>query len=314
MITVNNLTKRFGSTVAVDGVSFEISRGQVVGFLGPNGAGKTTTMRLLTGYLSPDDGHANLLGHDLADHSLEIRRKLGYLPENNPLPDDIEVTEYLHYIGTLRGLDHEADRMKRVKNVLKTCSLGAAIGKKLGELSKGYRQRVGLAQAIIHDPDILILDEPTSGLDPNQVRELRELIQELKSQKTVILSTHILSEVQNTCDRIIIINKGKIVADGTADLIGGSLQNVTRLIVSIKGPREDIAKELESLNGVVSVSPQSNGETGGECFLVESGSDQDVRETIFHLASKKTWPIMEMRQEKLGLEEIFRTLTKEEPI
>ena len=148
MITVNNLTKKIGSTVAVDGVSFEIPQGQVVGFLGPNGAGKTTTMRLLTGYLPPDDGQAKLLGLDLADHSLEIRRKLGYLPENNPLPDDFEVTEYLHYIGSLRGLDHEADRLNRVKHVLKTCSLGAAIGKKLGELSKGYRQRAGLAQAI----------------------------------------------------------------------------------------------------------------------------------------------------------------------
>src|SRR5690349_5895066 len=192
MIQVKNITRRFGTTLAVDGVSFEVPQGQVVGFLGPNGAGKSTTMRILTGYLQPDDGEAQILGIDLAQ-SLEIRRRLGYIPENNPLPEDIEVTDYLHFVGQLRGLHNPTERMERVKRVLKLCSLADGIGKKIGELSKGFRQRVGIAQAIIHDPDILIMDEPTSGLDPNQVQEVRDLIHDLKKQKTLLISTHILT-------------------------------------------------------------------------------------------------------------------------
>src|SRR5258706_4684838 len=264
MIQVKNLSKRFGSSVAVDHISFEISQGQVVGFLGPNGAGKSTTMRLLTGYLPPDDGEAKFVGYNLLDHSLDIRRRLGYIPENNPLPDDIETSDYLHFIGRLRGLHNDNDRMTRVKRVIKLCSLGAAIGKKLGELSKGYRQRVGLAQAIIHDPDILILDEPTSGLDPNQVQEVRSLIQDLRKQKTLLISTHILTEVQQTCDRILIINKGKIVADGTPENLTGASQNVNRLYVSLRGPLEQIEGRLQSLSGVQKIFSQKDSVEAGE--------------------------------------------------
>ncbi|OVE78167.1 hypothetical protein BVX98_01130 [bacterium F11] len=311
MIRVENLTKRFETTLAVDGISFDVPKGQLVGFLGPNAAGKTTTMRLLTGYLTPDDGTASLLDQDLSTHSLEIRRRLGYLPENNPLPDDIEVTDYLHFIGKLRGLDDLARRMDRVKYVLKLCSLGSVVGKKLGELSKGFRQRVGLAQAILHDPDILILDEPTSGLDPNQVKEVRGLIQNLKSEKTLLLSTHILSEVQSTCDRIIIINKGKIVADGSPSQIGGSLQNVTRLLVSLKGPIADVESSLKDLKGVHQVQVQPATEEAEDLFVVESDSKVDLREEVFRIAVKKKWPILALKQEKLNLEEIFSALTKE---
>jgi ABC-2 type transport system ATP-binding protein len=308
MISVTGLTKRFGATLAVDNVSFEIPKGQVVGFLGPNGAGKTTTMRLLTGYLPPDDGSAKLMGINLLSQSLEIRRRLGYLPENNPLPDDIEVTEYLHFVGRLRGLHDAADRAARVKKVVKSCSLGVVAGKKLGELSKGFRQRVGLAQAIIHDPDILILDEPTSGLDPNQVRDVRDLIQNLKSEKTVILSTHILSEVQHTCDRVLIISKGGIVADGDPTTLAGSLQDVAKLYVAFRGPAEQIRGELAGLTGVRSVAPDASLEADG--FTIECEAGRDIREDVFRLAASRNWPLIAMQQKRLSLEDVFRALTR----
>ncbi len=309
MISVNNLTKRFGSTLAVDNIQFEIPQGQVVGFLGPNGAGKTTTMRVLTGYLPPDDGEAKLLGLDLTTDSLQIRKRLGYLPENNPLPDDIEVSEYLHYVGRLRGLHDPDDRMRRVKNVVKSCSLGSVIGKKIAELSKGYRQRVGLAQAIVHDPDILILDEPTSGLDPNQVQDVRGLIHDLKAQKTLILSTHILSEVQHTCDRVLIINKGKIVADGKPGEIAPDIQNSNRLVVALKGPSDLVEQELKALNGVKKISKQESAERGEAGFVLETDASVDLREDIFRLASKNNWVILNLQQKRMSLEEVFRALT-----
>jgi ABC-2 type transport system ATP-binding protein len=305
VISVHNLVKRFGSTVAVDGVSFSIPQGQLVGVLGPNGAGKTTTMRVLTGYLPPDDGEAELLGQNLKTHSLEIRRRLGYLPENNPLPDDIEVTDYLHLVGKLRGLNESGHRQQRVKHVLKLCSLKEVVGKKLGELSKGYRQRVGLAQAIVHDPDILILDEPTSGLDPNQVQEVRALIQDLKKEKTLLLSTHILSEVQAACDRVLIIHRGKIVGDGTPQALGGDMQNKTRLKVALKGPHDQVRSALAELPGAENVSGPEQ-----DSFIVESASDRDLREDVFHLATRRNWPILALSQEKLSLEEVFKVLTQ----
>jgi ABC-2 type transport system ATP-binding protein len=308
MISVTGLTKRFGSTLAVDNVSFEIPKGQVVGFLGPNGAGKTTTMRLLTGYLPPDDGSARLMGINLLSQSIEVRRRLGYLPENNPLPDDIEVTEYLHYIGRLRGLHNAKDRAERVARVVKSCSLAAVAGKHLGELSKGYRQRVGLAQAIIHDPDILILDEPTSGLDPNQVRDVRELIQHLKAEKTVILSTHILSEVQHSCDRVLIISHGRIVADGDPKALAGSMEEVARLYIALKGPQAAIREEISRMDGVRRLWDDASIEPDG--FIIESDAGRDLRYDIFCLAAARNWPMLAMQQKRLSLEEIFRTLTK----
>lgn len=310
MIDVRHLSKRFGATLAVNDISFEIPQGQVVGFLGPNGAGKTTTMRVLTGYLPPDDGEARLLGMDLIADGLAIRRRIGYLPENNPLPDDIEVTEYLHYIGRLRGLAGMAERNDRVRRVLKLCSLGNVVGKKLGELSKGYRQRVGIAQSIIHDPDVLILDEPTSGLDPNQVQDVRALIGDLRKQKTLILSTHILSEVRHTCDRVLIINKGKLVADGTPSDVADSLQNVNRVYVALRGPQSEIRDALTGLPGVKRVmDAPSEGEEG---FVLESDSTTDVRDAIFSLATQRHWTILGLQQKKLSLEDVFHALTKAE--
>jgi ABC-2 type transport system ATP-binding protein len=311
MIQVKNLVKKFGDTVAVGGIDFDIPRGQVVGFLGPNGAGKTTTMRILTGYLPADDGEARVNDLDLFSNSIEVRRKLGYLPENNPLPDDLEVTDYLHFIGQLRGLHDESDRINRVKKVLKSCSLIGVVGKRLGELSKGYKQRVGLAQAILHDPDVLILDEPTSGLDPNQVQDVRDLILELKKEKTLILSTHILTEVRHTCDRVLIINRGTIVADGAPSEIGGTLQNLNKLFVSLKGPQEEVHRELSSLPGLTRIAAQPmEGGDQDPGYLLESDAATDLREDVFKLATQKRWTILGLQQKKLSLEEVFRALTK----
>jgi len=310
MISVDGLTKKFGSTVAVDGICFEIPQGQLVGFLGPNGAGKTTTLRLLTGYLPLDGGQAKLMGLDLENHSLEIRRRLGFLPENNPLPDDIEVTEYLHFVGRLRGIKNNNDRFNAVKKVLRQCSIQSEIGKKLGELSKGYRQRVGLAQAIIHDPDVLILDEPTSGLDPNQVREVWHLIQSLKQSKTILLSTHILPEVEKVCDRILIINNGRIVADDSPALLSQKMQLHKRYIVSLEGKNDDVEKVLSGLQGVKKIKRNHSASGTEEDYLLETEPSADLRKELFTLANKNQWPILGIRQEHLPLEEIFQLLTE----
>lgn len=304
MIRAENLTKRFGSQTAVDHLNFEIPKGQAVGFLGPNGAGKTTTMRLLTAFLPADEGRAQLMGEDVAENSMAVRRRLGYLPENNPLYDDLELTDHLHFTGKLRGLTEPGHRMARVKFAISACGLKDEIGKKVGELSKGYRQRLGLAQAILHDPDVLILDEPTSGLDPNQVQEVRSLILELKREKTVLLSTHILSEVTATCDRVLIINAGKIVADGPPEELAGNLQNKTRLYVEFKAPRDSVKEALQSLPGLSSIEAHEEG------YVLESAASVDLREMVSEAAAKNHWPILSLRQEKLSLEEVFRALTK----
>ncbi|MCX5794251.1 MAG: ATP-binding cassette domain-containing protein [Elusimicrobia bacterium] len=304
MILAKNLTKRFGDRTAVDHVSFDIPQGPVVGFLGPNGAGKTTTMRLLTAYLPADEGHAELAGLSVCDQPLAVRRRLGYLPEDNPLWEDLELTEALHFAGRLRGLSDDASRAARVKAVVKSCGLRREVGTKVGELSKGFRQRLGLAAAIIHDPEILILDEPTTGLDPNQVLEVRGLISELRARKTVLISTHILPEVTATCDRVIIINAGKIVADGTPAELAGDMADKNRLHVELKGPQDDILQALTQVAGASHVA----GEPGGS-FIVESAAGADLREQVFRLAVSHDWPILSLRQERLSLEEIFRALT-----
>lgn len=311
MIKAENLTKRFGSFTAVDHLSFEIESSQVVGFLGPNGAGKTTTMRLLTAYLPADEGRAELLGTDVSENALKVRRRLGYLPENNPLYEDLEVTDALDFVGRLRGLSGASHRKERIKAVLKTCGLRSVIGKKTWELSKGFRQRLGLAQTIIHDPDVLILDEPTSGLDPNQVQEVRDLIRELRQDKTLLLSTHILSEVTATCDRVIIINNGRIVADGSPEELSGRLQNKNRLYVELKGASDEVESALGGLTGLSALTRENKNGSADKGFVLESESSVDLREEVFKIATKKNWPILSLRMEKLSLEEVFRALTKE---
>jgi len=306
MILADNLTKRFGDRVAVDHVSFSISKGQVVGFLGPNGAGKTTTMRLLTAYLPADEGRAELAGLSVEREPLAVRRRLGYLCEDNPLWEDLEVTDALHFAGRLRGLSDDARRAARVKAVVRSCGLRREVGSRVGELSKGFRQRLGLAAAIIHDPEILLLDEPTSGLDPNQVLEVRNLIRELRAEKTMLISTHILPEATATCDRVIIINAGRIVADGTPADLAGSLSDKNRLHVELNAPAEAAAQALGSLPGASRVvRPQA-----GESFVVESPAGTDLREEVFRLAVRNDWPILSLRQERLSLEEVFRALTQ----
>ena len=305
MILAQNLTKRFGERVAVDHVSFDIPPGQVVGFLGPNGAGKTTTMRLLTAYLPADEGRAELAGLRVEEDPLAARRRLGYLAEDNPLIENLEVTDYLHFIGRLRGLTDPRRRSERVKAVVKSCGLRSEVGSLAGELSKGFRQRLGLAAAILHDPEILILDEPTSGLDPNQVQEVRDLIRELRAEKTVLLSTHILSEVTATCDRVIIIHAGKIVADGTPSQLAGNLSDKNRLHVELKGPLEEVEKALSTLGGALILRREDAG-----IFVLESPVEIDLREQVFRLAVDRRWPILGLRQERLSLEEIFRALTQ----
>jgi ABC-2 type transport system ATP-binding protein len=253
MISVSNLTKSYGETVAVDGVSFSVQRGEVLGFLGPNGAGKTTTMRVLTTFIPPDAGTATLAGFDVQRSPREVCRRVGYLPENAPLYEDMGAVDYLFYVAGMRGIP-SSQAWNRVKRVVDVCGLGPALTKKIGQLSKGFRQRVGLAQAMIHEPDILILDEPTSGLDPNQIIEIRQLIKEIGKEKTVILSTHILPEVSATCGRVIIIANGRLVGSGTPEELVFQAAGKAGVTVVLRGDGSDIAGGLEKLDAVLSVA------------------------------------------------------------
>ncbi|MFN3966550.1 MAG: ABC transporter ATP-binding protein, partial [Endomicrobiia bacterium] len=248
MIKVESLTKYYGDIVAVDNISFEIPQGQIVGFLGPNGAGKTTTMRILTGYLSATSGNATICGYSVSENPQEVQKRVGYLPEMNPLYEDITPTEYLEFVGSVRNFSYR-EIQNRIKEIVALCGLKDVLNQNIGELSRGYRQRVGFASAIFHNPDVLILDEPTSGLDPNQAREVRELIKELKKDKTVILSTHILSEVQAICDRVIIINRGKIVVDGTTSELQDMAKGKEKIYLEVKSKDEPLAIE-EKLKGL----------------------------------------------------------------
>jgi ABC-2 type transport system ATP-binding protein len=300
VIKATQLTKFFGGRAAVDGITFEIPRGQVVGFLGPNGAGKTTTMRLLTGFLPADEGAAEIAGLDVGREPLAARRRLGYLPEDNPLREEFEVTDTLEFAARLRGLRDDGARRGSIRAALKSCGLRPAIGKKVGELSKGFRQRLGLAQAILHDPEVLILDEPTSGLDPNQVVEVRELIARLGERKTVLISTHLLAEVQAACARAIIICDGKIAADGApAELSSGGKE---RLFVELKAPRAQAREALGAL-------PAAKVSDAGAGFHLESAGGEDLREALFALAVERRWPILELKRDKPDLEAVFRRLT-----
>lgn len=310
MISVQDFTKRYDTTLAVDQISFEIQAGEVVGLLGPNGAGKTTVLRMLTGYLPPTSGTACLAGYDILDHSLEVRRRVGYLPETNPLYEEFAVLECLEMIARLRGFAPAQSR-QRIEEVIRLCSLQAVVGKDVMHLSKGYRQRLGLALAILHDPEILILDEPTSGLDPNQQREVRELIQALKTRKTVLLSTHILSEAQASCDRILIIHEGKIAASGSPQELQRLSAGPPQLSVQIRGPEQAILAGLHGVPGVTRVTPR--GEDGGAPrFLLEAAPGADPREAVFNLAVQFRWTLLELKMETASLEEIFRQLTVEE--
>lgn len=312
-ISVTNLTKTFGDVKAVDGISFTIPSGQVLGFLGPNGAGKTTTMRMITSYLPPSDGTVEIEGLNVSDNEIEVRKLIGYLPELNPLYADMNVIDYLAYAGSLQGIPKKKIS-SRIREMVGVCGLSEVKHMDIGQLSKGFRQRVGLAQAMIHDPRILILDEPTSGLDPNQIVEIRTLIKALGKEKTLILSTHILTEVQATCDRVLIINRGKLVADGSPAELQGSFQGKERLVVEVKSTDEislsDLQAVLGALPSVHGVSPAPNRESKLS-VIVETEKGHDVREQVYQTCVQKGWVLMELHREQTSLEDVFRQLTTE---
>ncbi len=313
MVQARELRKEYGSTQAVKGLSFKVSRGEVVGILGPNGAGKTTTMKMLTGFLRPSAGNALIGGIDVGVDPLGAQSRIGYLPENAPLYDDMMVIEFLRYVADLRGVP-KGDLQKRLRLVCEHCGVMDVLGKDLGQLSKGYRQRVGLAQALVHDPELLILDEPTSGLDPNQIVEIRGLIRELGQEKTILLSTHILPEVQATCDRILIINEGELVADDTPEALTDSGSGaVIRVIVKNRNGHllepDKMRAMFQDIDGVTGVIP-GNGEGSGTWgFTLKVAGSIDPREKVFGSVVANDLVLLDMHRERVSLEETFRRLT-----
>lgn len=306
-ITVKNISKLYGSQKAVDDISFEVKTGEILGFLGPNGAGKTTTMKMITSYLIPNNGDISIDGISVIENPDEIKKRIGYLPENNPLYLDMAIYDYLKFCGELYGIGKEK-LDSRIEEMISVCGLTQEKHKYIGELSKGYRQRVGLAQAMLHDPEVLILDEPTTGLDPNQIVEIRKLIRELGKEKTVILSTHILPEVEATCDRILIINNGKIVADGSSEQLKKQASGTETLMVKIEdGDANEIYNGLQSLDTVELVDFADRTENR---FEIQSGIDISSKRNIFNLCVEKGWVLTEMTAQEENLEEIFRSLTR----
>ncbi|MEJ2616490.1 MAG: ATP-binding cassette domain-containing protein [Ignavibacteriaceae bacterium] len=306
-IAVENLTKSYGTQKAVDTISFQVHTGEILGFLGPNGAGKTTTMKILTCFMAPTEGDIRVGDLSIHDHQDEIKTKIGYLPENNPLYYDMPVLEYLAFTAELQGVPKN-NMQDRIAEMVLVCGLNDEKHKKIGELSKGYRQRVGLAQAMIHNPEILIFDEPTTGLDPNQIIEIRKLIRELGREKTVILSTHILPEVEAICDRILIINKGKIVADGTPDTLRKQAQGeeILRIQLDEVSNRDLTIETLKSIESIAMVSPVTDSLN---TFLIESKNGESSRRSIFQMCVQKNWILTEMTPIETKLEDIFRELT-----
>jgi ABC-2 type transport system ATP-binding protein len=315
MITVKELTKRYARTVAVDQISFEVVKGQIVGFLGPNGAGKTTTMRMLTCFLPPSAGTANVAGFDVLEQPLEVKRRIGYLPETPPIYPEMETADYLKFVGKLKGLSG-ADLAKRVDYVCDRCAVADVRKKLLGKLSKGYRQRVGLAQAIIHNPDVLILDEPTAGLDPKQINETRDLIKSLAGDHTIILSTHILPEVEQTCEQVVIINQGKLVATDSVRNLQARARGAESVVVEIGSRNGSLElpiaqQKLEQVSGVSRVLCKQQVDRGA-IFEVESQKGRFVRGDLARAVVESGWDLNELRPSAMSLEEIFLQLTGSE--
>ncbi|HXH83706.1 MAG TPA: ATP-binding cassette domain-containing protein [Candidatus Tectomicrobia bacterium] len=303
MIEVQNLTKRYGPVTAIHDVSFSVAPGQIVGFLGPNGAGKSTTMRILACFMPATSGTARVAGYDVFRQSMEVRRRIGYLPENVPLYSDMRVAPYLDFVAEVKGVPR-AERRRRVADVMDRCLIADVQNRLIGKLSKGYRQRVGLAQAIVSDPQVLILDEPTIGLDPRQIAEIRALIKSLAGDHTVILSTHILPEVSMVCSGVVIINRGAIVAQGPIDRLVEQFFPTARVEVEIVGPRPAIRDAMRAIPGVVHVA-ERDGADGAGRYVVESDRGRDVRAEIFQLAAQQKWGLRELRQVGMTLEEVF---------
>jgi ABC-2 type transport system ATP-binding protein len=305
MIQVEGLTKDYGARRAINNLTFNAEKGEILGFLGPNGAGKTTTMRILSGYMPPTIGAAKVAGFDVVDESIEVRRRVGYLPETVPLYPDLTVFEYLKYMADLRHLEEAEDR---VDEVLEIVHMEERADSYISNLSKGMRQRVGLGQALLHEPEVLILDEPTIGLDPAQIRDVRNLIQEIGKERTVLLSTHILSEAQQVCDRVLIINKGRIVAEDTPQRLQGRLTGAQRVVLKIGGDADGVEKLLDQIPGITRVNKEVEGE-----FEVETAPGQDARPEVARAVVTGGYDLLEMRPVGLSLEDIFLELTREEP-
>ncbi|CAB1239085.1 ABC transporter [Ruminococcaceae bacterium BL-6] len=307
MIEVRNLTKRYGSNVALDDISFSVEEGTVLGFLGPNGAGKSTTMNIITGYLSASDGTVTVDGLDTLDHPNEVKRKIGYLPEQPPLYQDMTVKEYLNFMYELKKVT--LPKKKHIGEICSLVKIENVYGRLIANLSKGYRQRVGIAQALLGNPPVLILDEPTVGLDPKQIIEIRNLVQNLGRSHTVILSSHILPEVQAVCERVVVINNGRLVADGTPDNLSQEMTGNHKLIVRMAGREQEIRSGLLGLNRVREVASLGSKEPGACDFSVEAEPGVDLRRDLFALASRSGWPILALKNNDLTLEDVFLRLT-----
>jgi ABC-2 type transport system ATP-binding protein len=310
VISVENLTKKYPSKTAIEGMSFQVERGEILGFLGPNGAGKTTTMRIITGYMPSTDGTVKVDGYDVADQPLEVRRRIGYLPENPPLYFEMTVVGYLRFVAKLKGvagpnIAAEVDRVMQKVNI-------TDVQKRIiAKLSKGYKQRVGIAQALLNDPPVLILDEPTIGLDPKQIHEVRELIKSLAGNHTVVLSTHILPEVEQTCHRVIIIDRGKIVAVDTPQNLRAQIQGAARVVVEVEGPAGDVASAVRTIPGVMDVRLATEVDSRNR-FYIDSETGRDIRSDLARTIVNKGWGLLELQSESMSLEDIFIKLTTAE--
>jgi ABC-2 type transport system ATP-binding protein len=312
MIEVEGLTKVYGNKTAIDNLTFTVQQGEVVGFLGPNGAGKTTAMRVLSCYMPPTSGTARVGGYDIRTQALDVRRRIGYLPEHVPLYTDLTVTQYLNFVAEAKGLSR-LTRRQRVGEAIERCLLQDARGRIIGKLSKGYRQRVGLAQALLGDPPILILDEPTIGLDPKQIIEIRSLIRDMQGERTVILSTHILPEVSMVCQRVIIINEGRIVAVDTPETLTRRLQRSTQVLLQIDGPPDQVTVRLREAPGVLQVV-MKDGAGALRRYLVETDKDRDLRQELARVVCSSGWGLLELRPVDMSLEDVFIRLVTEEAV
>jgi ABC-2 type transport system ATP-binding protein len=307
MIEVENLTKRYGPTLAVSDVTFQAQNGEVLGFLGPNGAGKTTTMRVITGYFPPSEGRVRVAGFDVVEQPLEAKRRTGYLPETPPVYPDMTVTEYLAFVGRIKGVAGR-ELQSRLAEISERCAITDVLNRQTGKLSKGYRQRVGLAQALIHNPEVLVLDEPTAGLDPKQIIETRELIKGLAGRHTVILSTHILPEAAKTCQRVVVINAGKIVAVGTPDELTRRLQGFETILLTVEGAQAEVTEKLQRVEGVSQVEPRDSAD-GRATYEVHAEKGKDVRSELARAVVESQWKLYELKTSGLSLEDIFLKLT-----
>ena len=311
MIQVENLTKYYGNIPAIEDITFTAEKGEILGFLGPNGAGKTTTMRILSCFMPATKGTAKVAGYDVFKDSLEVRKRIGYQPENVPTYRDMSVSAYLNFVAQVRGIDRR-ERKTKIGKVMDECGITEVSGKLIGKLSKGYRQRVGIAQALVHDPEVLILDEPTIGLDPRQIHGMRDLIKNLGGKRTIILSTHILPEVSMTCQRVVIINEGRLIAVDTPDNLMARLQKGTKILAEIEGPPDDIMKELKGVSGVTKIEKKDAKSENTFTYLIDSTIDRDIRKELFAIISKNGWLLTEIRQIDMSLEDIFLKLVTEE--